>query len=31
MDFIDQWLQYLTGTTDVEPSTAATLYELMVS
>ena len=30
MEFIDQWLDYLTGSTDAEPSTATTLYELMV-
>lgn len=30
MDFIDEWLRLLTGSEDVEPSTATTLYELMV-
>jgi hypothetical protein len=30
MDFIDEWLRYLTGGQDVEPSHATTLYELMV-
>lgn len=30
MDFIDTWLDYLTGSSDAEPSAATTLYELMV-
>ena len=29
MNFIDEWLRYLTGGNDVEPS-PTTLYELMV-
>lgn len=30
MDFIDELLHYLTGTDDVQPSHATTLYDLMV-
>jgi hypothetical protein len=30
MDFIDEWLRYLTGSDDVPPSSATTLYDLMV-
>jgi hypothetical protein len=30
MDFIDEWLRYLTGNDDAPPSTATTLYDLVV-